>query len=104
MWKSCLLHVLKTGLFECSLVADHVIILADSSARVSCTLTLGYCQERDNRDSVPVRATHTISHVPYGKIEWVIFILTCRDGDSSLVAPEDHWNEGCSLCIRPHTF
>ena len=71
---------------------------------MSYTPTLGYGQERNNRDSVTVRAAHAIVHISYGKVEWIILILSGGDGHGGLVTPENYWHEGRSLCSGSHIF
>ena len=67
------------------------------------TPTLGYSQECDDCDSIPVHAARVVLHIPNRKVEWIILILACGDGHGGLVTSEDYRNEGGPLRVRPHT-
>lgn len=64
------------------------------------TPTFGNRQKGNQDKRMFVGSPDMIAHIANRKVNWVVFVLTGRNGDGRLVAPQDDGNEECSVSIR----
>lgn len=64
------------------------------------SITFWYGQKADEDKSVTMCMTYIVEEITNRSIDRPIFIMTCTDQNSSLVAPNNNRNKHSTVCIR----